>query len=93
MKMNSAIKIGYSLIPQGVWFSTSPISGTTARLTPKLKANLSMSPKFSLRGNKAANMVYPGKNNTTGKPRIIRKTLFGRKVTTIKSATVRELMR
>jgi glycosyltransferase involved in cell wall biosynthesis len=66
---------------------------TTARLTPKLKANLSMSPKFSLRGNKAANMVYPGKNNTTGKPRIIRKTLFGRKVTTIKSTTVRELMR
>jgi hypothetical protein len=56
---------------------------------PKLRANLSMPLRLSLLGNKAESRVYPGKNNTTGKPRTIRIMLFGKKVIITKSMAVR----
>ena len=49
-----------------------------AVLTPKLRAKSLVPSSPPFRGNKAASKAYPGKKSTIGKPRIIRRTLFGK---------------
>ena len=66
----------------------SPISGTTAIESPKLKATLSTPPKLPFLGNSAAIKVYPGKKSTNGSPRIIRAMVEGEKAMTTASRMV-----
>jgi hypothetical protein len=58
---------------------------------PKLKANLSISLRLSLLGNKAERRVYPGKNNTKGKPRTTLITVFVKNDITSTSMIVKML--
>jgi len=89
MKMVMEVRIGSSLMPQRVWLRMSPMSGTTAMESPKLKATLSMLARAFFLGKRATINVYPGKNNSKGNPRIIRKTFEGKKVMTIMSRIAR----
>jgi hypothetical protein len=59
---------------------------------PKLKANLSISLRLFLLGNKAERRVYPGKNNTKGKPRTTLMTTLGKNAITVTSRIVKILI-
>ena len=66
----------------------SPISGTTAMESPKLKATLSTPLRLSLLGNSAAIKVYPGKKSRNGSPNITRAMVEGKKAMTTMSKMV-----
>jgi len=52
--------------------------GTTAVLSPRLRASLSRLSSSFFSGNNAVMRVYPGKKSTNASPRVSRSGLFGR---------------